>query len=115
MAAQWTSAQQAVIDSRKPSNFVHIIINNGAHESVGGMPTVADKIDFPAIAKACGYPYTVRVDTVEALDHESRVLAEYKKLSFIEVVCAVGARSNLGRPTITPSENKRAFQTRIKS
>jgi len=46
----------AVIGSRRPENLVHVVINNAAHETVGGMPTVADRIDLTGIAKACGYP-----------------------------------------------------------
>ena len=50
--------------------MVHVVINNGAHETVGGMPTVAGSIDLVAIAKACGYPNAVCVDSFEALDRE---------------------------------------------
>lgn len=46
----------AVIGSYKSKNLIHIVINNGAHETVGGMPTVAADIDVVGIAKACGYP-----------------------------------------------------------
>ena len=45
----------AVIGQNSPSKLVHIIINNGAHETVGGMPTVAANIDWVALAQACGY------------------------------------------------------------
>ena len=48
----------STIGQMKQSNFKHIIINNGAHDSVGGQPTVAknhDGFDFAAIAKGCGY------------------------------------------------------------
>ena len=55
----------AVIGANAPKNMVHVIINNGAHETVGGMPTVASKIDLVGVAKACGYPYAVCVDTFE--------------------------------------------------
>ena len=52
----------AVLGAHHPGNMVHVIINNEAHETVGGMPTVAGKIDFVALAGACGYPYAVSVD-----------------------------------------------------
>lgn len=42
----------AVIGSNKPKNLIHIVINNGAHETVGGMPTVATDIDVVGNAKA---------------------------------------------------------------
>ena len=99
----------AVIGSNKPSNLVHIVINNAAHETVGGMPTVAGDIDIVAIAEACGYPNAVSVDNFEDLD---RALAEARSrntLSLIEVKCSLGARDDLGRPTTTAIENKNSF------
>lgn len=99
----------AVIGANSPDNLIHIVINNGSHETVGGMPTVASKVDLVGIAKACGYPGAVCVKSFEELD---KALAEAKsrgKLSFIEVTCAVGARADLGRPTASALENKRNF------
>lgn len=103
----------AVIGANKPKNLIHIVINNGAHETVGGMPTVAGSIDLVAIAKACGYPYTVRVDSYEQLDEELAKAKMRDELSFIEVKCAIGAREDLGRPTTTALENKKAFMDYI--
>lgn len=99
----------AVIGTNAPSNMVHIVINNGAHETVGGMPTVADQMDMVAMAKACGYPYGVSVDNFEDLDSELEKAKERSELSFIEVKCSIGARDNLGRPTTTALENKQNF------
>lgn len=99
----------AIIGSNKPKNMVHIIINNGAHETVGGMPTVADNIDLAAVAKACGYPNAVCVDNFDALDAELELAKNRDELSMIEVKCSIGARANLGRPTTTALENKRNF------
>ena len=99
----------AVMGVNSPKNLVHIIINNGAHETVGGMPTVAGKIDIVSIAKACGYPNAVSVDSFEKLDNELKAAKERNKLSLIEVKCSIGAREDLGRPTTTAIENKKAF------
>lgn len=99
----------AVIGSNKPSNLVHIVINNEAHESVGGMPTVAGKIDLVGIAEACGYPNVMRVDYYEALDEALRAAKSSNCLTFIEVKASIGARTDLGRPTTTAKENKEAF------
>ena len=96
----------AVIGANNPENMVHIIINN---EAVGGMPTTANQIDIAAIAKACGYPYSVCVNTVELLEKELLLAKKRNTLSLIEVKCAVGARDNLGRPTTTALENKQNF------
>ena len=99
----------AVIGANKPENLIHVVINNGAHETVGGMPTVASHIDLVAIAKACGYPNAVGVDSFETLDAELVAAKERNELSLIEVKCSIGARKDLGRPTTTALENKQNF------
>ena len=99
----------AVIGANKPKNLVHVIINNGAHETVGGMPTVAASIDLVAIAKGCGYPNAVCVDNFEDLDRELEAAKGRNELSMIEVKCSIGARDDLGRPTTTALENKQNF------
>lgn len=99
----------AVLGTNAPKNMVHVIINNGAHETVGGMPTVASKIDLVSIAKACGYPNAVCVDSFEALDQELEAAKDRDELSMIEVKCSIGAREDLGRPTTTALENKKNF------
>ena len=105
----------AVIGSNSPDNLVHIVINNGAHETVGGMPTVASGIDIVGIAKACGYIYAVSVDKPENLDEELIKVKKRKGLSLIEVKCSIGARKDLGRPTTTALENKENFMKYIAS
>ncbi len=105
----------AVVANIAPKNMVHIVINNGAHETVGGMPTVAANIDLVAIAKACGYPNAVSVDTFEALDAELEAAKARNELSMIEVKCSIGARDDLGRPTTTALENKINFMEYLKT
>lgn len=104
----------AVLGANKPENMIHVVINNGAHETVGGMPTVASQIDLVAIAKACGYPNAVCVDKFEDLDKELEAAKSRNELSFIEVKCSIGARDDLGRPTTTALENKINFMEYLK-
>lgn len=99
----------AVIGANAPKNLVHIVINNGAHETVGGMPTVASTLDVVAAAKACGYLNAVSVDSFECLNKELAAARERDELSLIEVKCSIGARADLGRPTTTAIENKENF------
>ena len=99
----------AVIGANRPKNFAHIIINNEAHETVGGIPTVAGAINLVEIAKACGYPYAVSVDNFEDLDRELNKIRTRNELSLIEVKCDIGARADLGRPTSSAIENKENF------
>lgn len=99
----------AVIGSYKPKNLIHIVINNGAHETVGGMPTVAGGISLAEVANACGYSNVVTVSTYEQLDKELKNAKEKCDLCFIEVKCNIGARDDLGRPTTTARKNKENF------
>ena len=99
----------AVLGANKPKNLIHVVINNGAHETVGGMPTVAGQLDLVAIAKACGYPNAVSVETFDALDAELEAAKHRNELSLIEVMCSIGSRDDLGRPTTTALENKQNF------
>ena len=99
----------AVIGVNAPNNLIHVVINNSAHETVGGQPTVAGKIDLVAIAKACGYKKAVSVDSFEALDKALFSAKKACELSLIEVKCTIGSREDLGRPTTTAIENKRGF------
>ena len=99
----------AVIGANRPKNLVHIVINNEAHETVGGMPTVASQIDIIGIAKSCGYPKAVSVNSFERLDEELVKCKNSSELCLLEVKCSIGARADLGRPTTTALENKIAF------
>lgn len=108
-AALMHMGSMAVLGASRPENLVHVVINNGAHETVGGMPTAASGIDFPAVARACGYESAVCVDNFESLDRELLLAERRNALSFIEVKCAIGARDDLGRPTTTARENKENF------
>ncbi len=101
----------AVMGANKPKNLIHVVINNGAHETVGGMPTVASRIDLCAIAKACGYPHAVCVDSYDALDAALSAAKAHHCLCLIEVKCGLGARADLGRPTTTARENKEHFMS----
>ena len=103
----------AIIGANKPANLIHIVLNNQAHESVGGMPTVAGQVDLCAIARACGYPSAVSADSPGGLDDALAAARNGNQLAFIEVKCALGARADLGRPTATPQENKVAFMTNL--
>lgn len=105
----------AVLGANKLKNLIHVVINNGAHETVGGMPTVAGNIDLVAIAKACGYPNAVCVDNFDDLDKVLEAAKGRNELSLIEVKCSIGAREDLGRPTTTALENKQNFMEYLKS
>ncbi len=99
----------AVIGKFSPKNMIHIVINNESHETVGGLPTVASNVNLAKLAKDCGYSYTTSVDNFKDLDSELNNIKYREELCFVEILCSIGARDDLGRPTTTPIENKNKF------
>ena len=99
----------AIVSSKSPKNYVHVIFNNGAHDSVVGQPTVGLKIDFPSIAKAVGYRQTLSVDNREALEDALSSVKGCEGPVLLEVRVRKGNRKDLGRPTTTPIQNKEAL------
>jgi phosphonopyruvate decarboxylase len=99
----------AIIGTQRPQNFKHIVINNGAHDSVGGQPTVAFDIDLCAIARGCGYRSAERASTPEDITTAVRRLRETAGPVMLEIRVNKSSRADLGRPTKTPLESKLAF------
>lgn len=114
-AALMHMGAMAVIGACGPHNLIHVVINNEAHETVGGMPTVAARADFVQIARGCGYPYAASVASLEDLDLELEAACGRGGLALIEAKCRLGAREDLGRPTATPMENKEKFMEYVRS
>ena len=103
-----------VIGRRRPANLLHVVINNAAHETVGGMPVCEGALDVSAAAKAAGYPAVYRADSPEGLAETLRAAQHAGSLALVEVMCAGGARADLGRPTTTPRENRDALMRFIR-
>lgn len=105
----------AIIGDYNLKNLVHIVFNNGAHDSVGGQPTVGQKIDVEAIAKAVGYADVISVDNqmslMAAMNHVNNAVID--GVSLINVNVRKGNRKDLGRPTTTPIENKEALMSEL--
>jgi phosphonopyruvate decarboxylase len=112
-AALMHMGAMAVLGANAPSNVVHIVINNGAHETVGGQPTVMGETDLLKVAQGCGYKHTVRAVSFAELDKALSDARENNELTFIEVKSAIGSRADLGRPTTTAKENKLAFMSEL--
>lgn len=103
----------AIVGSMHPSNYVHVIFNNGAHDSVGGQPTVGLHINIPQIASAVGYRHVLSVDNEEGLKEALVKIRDLKGPVLLEVKVKKGARKDLGRPTTTPIQNKEAFMATL--
>ena len=113
-AAIMHMGSMAIVANKAPKNYVHVVFNNGAHDSVGGQPTVGLKIALPAVAKAVGYKACY---TVETKDYLVELLNKVKATDgpvLLEVKVKKGNRKDLGRPTTTPIQNKEALMDFLK-
>ena len=99
----------AIVGSTKPCNYVHVVFNNGAHDSVGGQPTVGLKINISEIAVACGYNLALSVSDLVSLEKALNTISNSIGPVLLEIKVKKGARKDLGRPTRTPIQNKDAF------
>lgn len=104
-----------LIGRRSPKNLVHVIINNGAHETVGGMPVCSGALNLRELARAAGYPRILAADSPDSLRAALASLKAFEGPVLLEISCACGARANLGRPTTTPLQNRDAFMDFLRS
>ena len=103
------------IGTSKTGNLLHLVLNNAAHDSVGGQPTVANKISLSSIAKACCYKYVE--GPLRKKDEIINVLKKFNNLEgicFVEICVSKGARPDLGRPKESPISNKEIFISNIR-
>lgn len=98
-----------IIGHASPKNFVYIVMNNGAHESVGGQPTVGFFIGLADIAKASGYTHVARVASEGELKCQLEALHNLDGPVFLEIRICTGSRENLGRPDRSLMEIKKEF------
>lgn len=96
-------------------NFTHIVVNNAAHDSVGGQPTVANEIDLTAVARACGYTFAKSCDDLSEFKELLKESLEEPGVNLLEVKVGKGNRADLGRPTTTPKENKNSFMSNLEN
>ena len=112
-AAIMHMGSMAIVANKAPRNYVHVVFNNGAHDSVGGQPTVGLKIDLPAVAKAVGYKSVYCIDSKNALEKQLSIINYQLSINeypiFLEIRVKKGNRKDLGRPTTTPIQNKEAL------
>ena len=104
-----------LIAQRAPANFVHTVIDNGAHETVGGMPVCSGALNLTALAEAAGYKEVITADSEASLCDALKKAASLPGPLFLVIRCACGARSDLGRPTTTPIQNRDSFMNYLKA
>ena len=114
-AAIMHTGNMAIVGSQSPKNYVHVIFNNGAHDSVGGQPTVGLQINLPQIASAMNYKTVISASTKDELDAALQQLKTADLPALLQVCVRKGNRADLGRPTTTPQQNKQAFMNFIQN
>ena len=99
----------ASVADHGPGNLFHVVFNNGVHDSVGGQPTSIGVVDIAATARASGYGWS---DSTDQLDRIEPLVSEMRAVpgpTLLEIRVRPGARSDLGRPTVTPAESRDRF------
>jgi phosphonopyruvate decarboxylase len=99
----------AIIGQSSAANLIHIVFNNGVHDSVGGQPTVGFDVDFCGIASACGYASAIEVDSLKDIIKALAYASVHAGPHFIDIHVRPGNRPGIGRPTTTPAQNKKAI------
>jgi len=100
----------ATIGAYAPPGLVHIVLDNGVHDSTGGQPTVSNSVDFAGVALACGYRHAVSCATLDQFASAYRLAAAGPKPALVHARIAAGSMSKLGRPTIAPADVARRFK-----
>ena len=104
----------AITAQMQPKNYIHIIFNNGAHDSVGGQPTVGLDINLTAVAQAVGYKRTISISLKQQLESAIKKAQASEGPVLLEIKVKKGNRKDLGRPTTTPQMNKVALMNFLK-
>lgn len=99
----------AIIAQQQPSHFFHVLLNNGAHESVGGQATAAPHMDFGKLADAVGYSGYAVANDIHGLVLAWNRLSLLNGPVLLELQLSCGSRPDLGRPTTSTWNNKQAF------
>lgn len=105
----------ATIGDIAPTNYRHVVFNNGVHDSVGGQPTSIGSVDIPALAAAVGYRWAATVDDVERVGKSISEMLAVEGPTLLEVQVRPGARGDLGRPTRTPRESLDLFVAALRN
>ena len=104
----------ATIGAYAPGHLIHVVLDNGVHDSTGGQATVSPNVDFAAVAQACGYPRSVRCDSEAGFARAlEAAFAEGPRPVLIHALIAPGSLAKLGRPTIAPCDVARRFRSFI--
>jgi phosphonopyruvate decarboxylase len=100
----------ATIGAYRPDRLIHILLDNGVHDSTGGQATVSASVDFAAVALACGYPYAAACRSLDGFEQAYRHAQRQSGPSLIHLTISPGSMATLGRPTVKPADVARRFK-----
>jgi phosphonopyruvate decarboxylase len=99
----------ATIGAEGPANLVHVVLDNGVHDSTGGQATVAQSVDFARVALACGYQYAATCDELDGLSRALEESLAGRGPGLVHLRIRPGSMAELGRPTVKPADVARRF------
>ncbi|MFT8243581.1 phosphonopyruvate decarboxylase [Roseomonas sp. BN140053] len=105
----------ATIGAYAPARLVHVVLDNGVHDSTGGQATVSASVDFAAVALACGYRFAAAAASLDGFEAAFREALAAGGPALIHLRIAPGSMKVLGRPTVTPEAVARRFQAFLAS
>jgi phosphonopyruvate decarboxylase len=100
----------ATIGAYAPAGLLHLVLDNGVHDSTGGQATVSASVDFAGVALACGYAYAARCADLAGFEAAWREAQADRGPALIHLKIAPGSMEKLGRPTVKPAEVARRFR-----
>jgi phosphonopyruvate decarboxylase len=109
-AALMKLGAMATIGAYAPKRLIHVLLDNGVHDSTGGQATVSSSVDFAAVALACGYAYAASCVTLDGFEKTYRTAQSGEGPSLIHLKIAPGSMAALGRPTVTPAQVASRFK-----
>jgi phosphonopyruvate decarboxylase len=103
----------AIVGQASSANLLHVILNNGRHDSVGGQPTCGLEINFTTIAEGCGYQLVRSANDETELINALDAMSDLEGPLLLDVRIGAGHRKDLGRPEISPQDQKRNFMRHL--
>ena len=100
----------ATIGAYAPMNLVHVVLDNGVHDSTGGQATVSASVDFAGVALACGYAFAASCASLDGFERAFRLAGAAAGPAMIHLRITPGSMATLGRPTVKPADVARRFK-----